>query len=145
MERYRQTRGRTKSDRSDQMAKLSPVFHRLWKEFLTTDSAFRRFSQPLRDAYGGGSVCVWSGISLGVHTDLHVFPRGTMNTQAYRDDILDAHVRPYARAIGDDFLLQDDNAKPHRARIVDDYLQQETIQHMEWPARSLDLNPIEHV
>ncbi|GBM06155.1 hypothetical protein AVEN_265210-1 [Araneus ventricosus] len=27
----------------------------------------------------------------------------------------------------DDFLLQDDNARPHGARIVDDYLQQETI------------------
>ncbi|KFM69431.1 hypothetical protein X975_20349, partial [Stegodyphus mimosarum] len=41
--------------------------------------------------------------------------------------------------------LQDDNARPHRARIVDDYLQQETIMRMEWPARFLDLNPIEHV
>ncbi|GBO18412.1 hypothetical protein AVEN_187095-1 [Araneus ventricosus] len=124
MERYRETRGRTKSDRSDQIAKLSPsVVHRLWKEFLTTDLASRRFSQLRRDAYGGGSVCVWGGISSGRHTDPHVFPRGTMNTQAYRDDILDAHVCPYASALGNDFLLQDDNARPHRARIVDDYLQ----------------------
>ena len=52
---------------------------------------------------------------------------------------------PYAEAIGDAFLLQDDNARPHRTRILDDYLQQETIMHMEWPARSPDLNPIEHV
>ncbi|GBM65998.1 hypothetical protein AVEN_152202-1 [Araneus ventricosus] len=62
-----------------------------------------------------------------------------------RDDILDAYMRHYAGAIGDDFLLQDDNARSHRARIMDDYLQQETIQRIEWPARSLDLNPIEHV
>ncbi|GBN76007.1 Transposable element Tc1 transposase [Araneus ventricosus] len=98
-----------------------------------------------RDAYGGGSICVWGGISLGGHTDLHVFPRGTVNAQAYRDDILHAYVRPYAGEIGDGFLLQDDNARPHRARIVDDYLQQETIQRLEWPARSPDLNPIEYV
>lgn len=98
-----------------------------------------------RDAYGRGSVCVWGGISLGGRTHLHVFPRGTVNAQVYRDDILDAYVRPYAGAIGDAFLLQDDNARPHRARIVDDYLQRETIMRMEWPARSPDLNPIEHV
>ncbi|GFS67159.1 hypothetical protein TNCV_2275221 [Trichonephila clavipes] len=27
-------------------------------------------------------------------------------------------VRPYAAAIGNDFILMDDNARPHRARIV---------------------------
>ncbi|KFM73783.1 Transposable element Tcb1 transposase, partial [Stegodyphus mimosarum] len=98
-----------------------------------------------RDAYGKGSVCVWGGISLGARTDLHVFPRGTVNAQVYRDDILDAYVSLYVEEIGDAFLLQDDKARPHRARIVDDYLQQETIMRMEWPIRSPDLNPIEHV
>ncbi|GBL75841.1 hypothetical protein AVEN_155114-1 [Araneus ventricosus] len=90
-----------------------------------------------RDAYGGENVCVWGGISLGGRTDLHVFPRGTVNAHAYRDNILDA----YAGAIGNDFLLQDATLD----RIVDGYLQHETIQRMEWPARSLDLNPTDHV
>ncbi|GBM23220.1 hypothetical protein AVEN_159896-1 [Araneus ventricosus] len=45
-----------------------------------------------RDAYGGGSVCVWGGICLSGRTDLYVFPRGTVNAQTYRDDILDAYV-----------------------------------------------------
>ncbi|GFV35825.1 nuclease HARBI1 [Trichonephila clavipes] len=39
----------------------------------------------------------------------------------YRDEILDPYVRPYAAAIGNDFILMDDNARPHRARIVEDY------------------------
>ncbi|GBN28020.1 hypothetical protein AVEN_82005-1 [Araneus ventricosus] len=69
-----------------------------------------------KDAYGGGSV--WGGISWGERTDLHVFARGTVNAQAYRDDILDAYVRPYAGAKGDDFLLQDDNARLHRVIIT---------------------------
>ena len=38
----------------------------------------------------------------------------------------------------------DDNARAHRARITDQYLEQATIVRMEWPARSPDLNPIEH-
>ena len=60
-----------------------------------------------------------------------------MNAPVYRDDILDDFVCLHAAAIGDAFLLQDHNARPHRARIVDDYLQQETIMLMEGPARTL--------
>ena len=37
-------------------------------------------------------------------------------------------------------VVQDDNARPHRARIVQQFLQQNN-----WPDRSPDLSPIEHV
>ena len=40
--------------------------------------------------------------------------------------------------------FQDDNARPHRARVVTDFLQQQNVQHMDWPAYSSDLSPIEH-
>ena len=53
-------------------------------------------------------------------------------------------VRPYAGATGPDFILMDDNARPHRARVVEQYLQAETIDRMDWPARSPDISPIEH-
>jgi hypothetical protein len=49
----------------------------------------------------------------------------------YRDEILAPIVRLYAGANGDDFILMDDNATPHRARIVNEYLQQETIERMD--------------
>ena len=39
----------------------------------------------------------------------------------------------------------DDNARPHRARIVQHVLQQEAVQTIPWPAISPDMNPIEHV
>ncbi|GFT27815.1 DDE_3 domain-containing protein [Trichonephila clavipes] len=51
----------------------------------------------------------------------------------------------YAAAIGNDFILMDDNARPHRARIVEEYLEDHGLERMEWPARSPDLNPIEHL
>ncbi|GFY20695.1 transposable element Tcb2 transposase [Trichonephila clavipes] len=44
-----------------------------------------------------------------------------------------------------EFRFMDDNARPHRANIVDEYLQSEDITRMDWPAYSPDLNPIEHV
>ncbi|GFT39905.1 transposable element Tc1 transposase [Trichonephila clavipes] len=42
-------------------------------------------------------------------------------------------------------VQSDDNARPRRANIVDECLQSEDITHMDWPAYSPDLNPIEHV
>jgi transposase len=37
------------------------------------------------------------------------------------------------------------NARPHRAQIVQHFLQQEAVQTIPWPAMSPDMNPIEHV
>ncbi|GFX59559.1 transposable element Tcb1 transposase [Trichonephila clavipes] len=63
----------------------------------------------------------------------------------YRDVILEQHVRLFRSAMGAEFLFMDVNARPHRAKIVDEYLQSEDITHMDWPAYSPDSNPIEHV
>ena len=53
-------------------------------------------------------------------------------------------MRPYAGAIGSEFILINDNARPHLAHVTNTYLECETIICMDWPARSSDLNPIEH-
>ena len=37
----------------------------------------------------------------------------------------------------------DDNARSHRARVVNDYLEYEGIERLDWPSRSRDLNTIE--
>ena len=39
----------------------------------------------------------------------------------------------------------DDNASPHRSRVVTAYLQSEAVTSVPWPAISPDLNPIEHI
>jgi hypothetical protein len=69
---------------------------------------------------------------------------GNLSGVRYRDEILHPIVRPYAGAVGDGFILMDDNGGPHRARVVTDYLENETIERMEWPSCSPDTNPIEH-
>ena len=96
------------------------------------------------DLFGGGSVMVWVGISARGKTDLHVIDNGTLMALGYINEILHVYVRPYAGAVDENFILLDDNARAHRACITDHYLEQATIVCMEWPARSPDLNPIEH-
>ncbi|GFW78813.1 transposable element Tcb2 transposase [Trichonephila clavipes] len=39
----------------------------------------------------------------------------------------------------------DDNCRPHRANLVEDFLFEEGIVRMEWPVCSPNMNPIEHV
>ncbi|GFU28681.1 transposable element Tc3 transposase [Trichonephila clavipes] len=114
----------------------------IWREQRTR---YHQSNTVERHSYRGGGILVWAGISLGGHTDLHVFHGGTVTGLRYRDEILHPYVRPYAAAIGNDFILMDDNARPHRARIVEEYLEDHGLERMEWPARSPDLNPIEHL
>ncbi|GFV41648.1 DDE_3 domain-containing protein [Trichonephila clavipes] len=67
-----------------------------------------------------------------------------MTGHIYRDVILEQQVHLFRGAMGVEFLFMDDNARPHRANIVDECLQSEDITRMDWPAYSPDLNPIEH-
>ena len=52
---------------------------------------------------------------------------------------------PALQAVGNGAIFQDDNAPCHRAGVVNTFLQQQGVNRMDLPARSPDLNPIEHV
>lgn len=95
-------------------------------------------------AFGGGSIMVWGGISLRGKTQLVVVD-GNLNSERYINQILSPHVVPFAQRIGDDFVFQQDNARPHTAQATANYLHAEGVQVMAWPACSPDLNPIEQL
>ncbi|GFX69275.1 transposable element Tcb2 transposase [Trichonephila clavipes] len=98
-----------------------------------------------RDRYGGLGVLVWGGIMLGSRTDLHIFDACSVNGTRYRNEILLPYVRLFRGAMGLQFLFMDDNAPCYRTVAAEQLLESEDIEHMDWPARSPDLNPIEHV
>jgi transposase len=64
--------------------------------------------------------------------------------KTYREDILLPHVVPFLQA-HPDMTLQHDNATSHTAHSVRDFLQDRNLSVLPWPAKSPDLNPIEHV
>ena len=70
------------------------------------------------DRYGKGSVMVWAGISVNGKTDLYVIENGLLMALRYCNEILHQFVRPYASAIGPEFILMDDNAGPHHVHIT---------------------------
>ena len=85
-------------------------------------------------AFGG--VMVWGGISAVGKTPLIVID-GNMTVHRYRDEVLQPVALPYLRGnLGPNAVFQNDNARPHRARIINEYLRNEGIERMEWPANS---------
>lgn len=88
---------------------------------------------------------VWTGISSNRKAQLILFRNEHVNAQTYLDNVLRPVVVPLAQEIGENFILVDDNARPHRAKGVNRYLQEQGITRMNWPACSPDMNPIEHV
>ncbi len=93
---------------------------------------------------GGGGVTVWAAFHAGGKTDLVVL-NGNLNQFKYRA-ILEETLLPFARAaFRGNFVFQDDNARPHRARMIQHFLADRGVEHMEWPAMSPDMNPIENL
>ncbi|GFV86376.1 transposable element Tcb2 transposase [Trichonephila clavipes] len=72
----------------------------------------------------------------------YIFDAGSVNGTRYCNEILLPYVRLFR---GDFFLFMDDNAPCHRTVAAEQLLESEDIERMDWPARSPDLNPIEHV
>ena len=79
---------------------------------------------------------VWGGISVRSRTELLVL-NGTLTGQRYIDEVLQPVVLPFVQQ--HHVVLQDDNTRPHRARTVQQFLQQNNVDHLDWPARSPDV------
>lgn len=63
-------------------------------------------------------------ISYKARIDLVVFDKGSVTTQQYVNEVLQNHVISFAIFLGENFRFD--------------------IQVLPWPARSPDVNPIEH-
>ena len=67
-----------------------------------------------------------------------------LTAQRYIDQVLRLVVVPFITQ-RPGFEFQQDNARPHSARVSQDFLQTNGVAVMNWPALSPDLVPIEHL
>ncbi|UYV66181.1 Transposase [Cordylochernes scorpioides] len=86
-------------------------------------------------------IMVWGAIAYDSRSPL-LRIQGTMTAQRYVDDVLRPVTIPYLQGVPN-ALYQQDNARPHTARISQQALQD--VQMLPWPPYSPDLSPIEHV
>ncbi|GFY24272.1 transposable element Tcb1 transposase [Trichonephila clavipes] len=89
------------------------------------------------------SIMVRGGIGYHSRTPL-VRIAGTLNSQRYISKVLEPIVLPYLQGL-DTAIFQQDNARPHVARIVQMFFMNHQIELLPWPARSPDLSPIENM
>ena len=67
---------------------------------------------------------------------------GTLNDQKYQNEIQESDVRsPLDSLGGQNMVLQDDIARPHCTRIMEEYKNQQNIASLPWLSLLPDLNP----
>ncbi|UYV72860.1 hypothetical protein LAZ67_10001014 [Cordylochernes scorpioides] len=88
-------------------------------------------------------IMVWGGIGYHSRTLLARIA-GTLNSQRYISEVLEAVVLPYLQGLPT-AIFQQDNARPHVARIVQRFFVNHQIELLPWPVRSPDLSPIENM
>lgn len=96
--------------------------------------------------FGGPSVMVWGAITRDFRSQLVVI-NGTLTAQGYINNVLRPTLLPFMAQHGGPgvFIFQHDNATPHSARVTQQFLQQNGVRVMPWPAMSPDMNCIEHL
>ncbi|GFW89947.1 transposable element Tcb2 transposase [Trichonephila clavipes] len=70
-------------------------------------------STKVSDLAVGECWCMVASPLTGAQTSTSFVRDGPLTARRYKDEILRPIVVPYAAAIGDDFILMDDNCRPH--------------------------------
>jgi hypothetical protein len=87
---------------------------------------------------------VWGGITERYMILLEAVA-GNLTRISYRDAIVQRCVILYIHVQANNVTSQQDNPRLHVVRVLRDYVTQQNIDVLPWPAVSLDLLPIKHV
>ena len=118
-----------------------------WWTYPCLATTWQRLQSRLCSAKATGIWRLCNG--LGIMFYEYKIPLTTvhdnLNGTRYRDDILDVTVRQHFQQFqAEQPMFMDDNARPHRERLVDAYKVWHNIDSQQWPSMSPNLNLIEH-
>ena len=85
------------------------------------------------------------GWHLNPWQDTLVIINGNLNAHRYLGEVVRPHVLPFVRGQRRNMTFQQDNSRPHVARLIMNFLRHENVLVMAWPSMSPRLSPIEHV
>jgi ABC-type cobalamin/Fe3+-siderophores transport system ATPase subunit len=80
----------------------------------------------------------------GNKTRLNVI-NGNINAQTYINNVIAVEALPFIQLRGQNVTFMHDNARPHTAAITRQFLATNSVNILDWPANSLDLNPNKHI
>ena len=95
----------------------------------------------LNAASGNG---IDSGRYHGQRQDRSCVVQGNLNAQRYVN-LLNNNLLPFMQNFVPGLTFQHDNARPHTTLVTANFLAQNNVNVLRWPALSPDMNPIEHI
>lgn len=128
-----------------------------WSKVFFTDESFflinrykskywaKKNSRKVVKKSRPSGLMVWGGISSRGLTSLKIDTR-KINSEKYCSILEECFFEDAIILFPDrDFILMQDNARPHTSKFTKLFLQKSGIIVLDWPANSPDLNPIENL
>lgn len=111
----------------------------------TIDEKFKSDCLERRRRQGSGSIGIWACLSYDGVKFFKLY-KGRLNAESYQD-ILGDYLLPSLDLMEEkEFaIFQQDNAPCHSANVIKDFLVENKIQTLQWPANSPDLSCIENL
>ncbi|CAF4713909.1 unnamed protein product [Rotaria sp. Silwood2] len=119
--------------------------NRIYIRRFRTDST--RFERYQKRVHKGGGIGLWSYLTCHGLGPLVIYD-GPLNSVKYIDILehhLSAALQKFPSQQSQKILYQQDNARPHVSAQTQEYLKEQRVKLIPWPANSPDLNIIENI